>query len=96
MRRYLWYLYYVPIVLLPPLSLLAEKGHKYEYTATLMYSNVGDVRFDEIDGVTVNGVSVDYRTAEDDNILNIYVPYDAYIEVRNCVEVVHGNQRFIF
>lgn len=76
-------------------ELLTEEGHEYEYTATLMYSNVGNVRFDEIDGVTVNGVSVDYRTAEDDNILSIYVPYDAYIEVRNCVEIVHGNQWFI-
>ena len=28
--------------------LLAEEGHEYEYTVTLMYSNVGDVRFDEI------------------------------------------------
>lgn len=76
-------------------ELNAQKGHEYEYTATLMYSNIGNVRFDEIDGVTVNGVSVDYTTAEDDNILNIYVPYDAYIEVRNCVEIVHGNQWFI-
>ena len=76
-------------------ELLTEEGHEYEYTATLMYSNIGNVRFDEIDGVTVNGVSVDYTTAEDDNILNIYVPYDAYVEVRNCVEVVHGNQWFI-
>ena len=75
--------------------LLAEKGHKYEYTVTLMYSNVGDVRFDEIDGVTVNGVPVDGMTAEEDDILRINVPYDVYIEVINCVEVVHGNQWFI-
>ena len=75
--------------------LLAEKGHKYEYTVTLMYSNVGDVRFDEIDGVTVNGVPVDCMTAEEDDILRINVPYDVYIEVINCVEVVHGNQWFI-
>lgn len=76
-------------------ELLTEEGHEYEYTATLMYSNFGSVRFDEIDGVTVNGVSVDYTTAEDDNILSIYVPYDVYIKVINCVEVVHGNQWFI-
>lgn len=75
--------------------LLAEKGHKYEYTVTLMYSNVGDVRFDEIDGVTVNGVPVDCMTAEDDDVIRIKVPYDVYIEVINCVEIVHGNQWFI-
>ena len=75
--------------------LLAEEGHEYEYTVTLMYSNVGDVRFDEIDGVTVNGVPVDCMTAEDDDVIRIYVPYDVYIKVINCVEVVHGNQWFI-
>ena len=75
--------------------LLAEKGHKYEYTVTLMYSNVGDVRFDEIDGVTVNGVPVDCMTAEDDDVIRIKVPYDVYIEVINCVEMVKGNQWFI-
>ena len=76
-------------------ELLAEKGHKYEYTATLMYSNVGDVRFDEIDGVTVNGVSVDYTTAGEDDVIRIKVPYDVYIEVINCTEMVNGNQWFI-
>ena len=76
-------------------ELLAQEGHEYEYTVTLMYSNVGDVRFDEIDGVTVNGVPVDCMTAEDDDVIRIKVPYDAYIEVRNCVEIVHGNQWFI-
>ena len=75
--------------------LLAEKGHKYEYTVTLMYSNVGDVRFDEIDGVTVNGVPVDCMTAEDDDVIRIKVPYDVYIEVINCTEMVKGNQWFI-
>lgn len=76
-------------------ELLAEKGHKYEYTATLMYSNVSDVRFDEIDGVTVNGVSVDYTTAGEDDVIRITVPYDVYIEVINCTEMVNGNQWFI-
>lgn len=76
-------------------ELLAQKGHKYEYTVTLMYSNVSDVRFDEIDGVTVNGVPVDCMTAEEDDILRINVPYDVYIEVINCTEMVNGNQWFI-
>lgn len=76
-------------------ELLAQKGHKYEYTVTLMYSNVGNVRFDEIDGVTVNGVPVDCMTAEEDDILRINVPYDVYIEVINCTEMVNGNQWFI-
>ena len=76
-------------------ELNAQEGHEYEYTVTLMYSNIGDVRFDDIDGVTVNGVPVDCMTAEDDDVIRIYVPYDAYVEVRNCVEVVHGNQWFI-
>ena len=76
-------------------ELLAEKGHKYEYTATLMYSNVSDVRFDEIDGVTVNGVPVDYTTAGEDDVIRINVPYDVYIEVINCTEMVNGNQWFI-
>ena len=76
-------------------ELLAEKGHKYEYTATLMYSNVSDVRFDEIDGVTVNGVPVDYTTAGEDDVIRIKVPYDVYIEVINCTEMVNGNQWFI-
>ena len=76
-------------------ELLAQKGHKYEYTATLMYSNVSDVRFDEIDGVTVNGVPVEYTTAGEDDVIRIYVPYDVYVEVRNCVEVISGNQWFI-
>ena len=76
-------------------ELLAEKGHKYEYTATLMYSNVGDARFDEIDGVTVNGVPVDYTTAGEDDVIRINVPYDVYIEVINCTEMVNGNQWFI-
>mgnify|MGYP000911436662 FL=1 len=76
-------------------ELLAQKGHKYEYTVTLMYSNVGDVRFDEIDGVTVNGVPVDCMTAEEDDVIRIKVPYDVYIEVINCTEIVRGNQWFI-
>ena len=76
-------------------ELLAEKGHKYEYTATLMYSNVSDVRFDEIDGITVNGVPVDYTTAGEDDVIRIKVPYDVYIEVINCTEMVNGNQWFI-
>lgn len=76
-------------------ELLAQKGHEYEYTATLMYSNVSDVRFDEIDGVTVNGVPVEYTTAGEDDVIRIYVPYDVYVEVRNCVEVISGNQWFI-
>lgn len=76
-------------------ELLAQKGHEYEYTVTLMYSNVGNVRFDEIDGVTVNGVPVDCMTAEEDDILRINVPYDVYIEVINCTEMVNGNQWFI-
>lgn len=76
-------------------ELLAEKGHKYEYTATLMYSNISDVRFDEIDGVTVNGVPVDYTTAGEDDVIRINVPYDVYIEVINCTEMVNGNQWFI-
>ena len=76
-------------------ELLAQKGHEYEYTATLMYSNVSDVRFDEIDGVTVNGVPVEYTTAGEDDVLRINVPYDVYIEVINCTEMVNGNQWFI-
>ena len=76
-------------------ELNAQKGHEYEYTVTLMYSNVSDVRFDEIDGVTVNGVPVDYTTAGEDDIISIYVPYDVYIEVINCTEMVNGNQWFI-
>lgn len=76
-------------------ELLAQKGHEYEYTVTLMYSNVGNVRFDEIDGVTVNGVPVDCMTAEEDDILRINVPYDVYIEVINCTEMVNGNQWFM-
>lgn len=76
-------------------ELNAQEGHEYEYTVTLMYSNIGDVRFDEIDGVTVNGVPVDYTIAEEEDIIRIYVPYDAYVEVRNCVEIVRGNQWFI-
>lgn len=76
-------------------ELNAQEDHQYEYKVTLMYSNIGDVRFDEIDGVTVNGVPVDYTIAEEEDIIRIYVPYDAYVEVRNCVEIVHGNQWFI-
>ena len=76
-------------------ELNAQKGHEYEYTVTLMYSNISDVRFDEIDGVTVNGVPVDYTTAGEDDIISIYVPYDVYIEVINCTEMVNGNQWFI-
>lgn len=76
-------------------ELNAQKGHEYEYTVTLMYSNVSDVRFDEIDGVTVNGVPVDYTIAEEEDIIRIYVPYDVYIEVINCTEMVNGNQWFI-
>lgn len=76
-------------------ELNAQEGHEYEYTATLMYSNVDNVRFDEIDGVTVNGVSVDYSTVGESAIIRIYVPYDVYIKVINCVEIVHGNQWFI-
>lgn len=76
-------------------ELNAQKGHQYEYTVALMYSNVSDVRFDEIDGVTVNGVPVVYTTDEEDDVILIYVPYDVYIEVINCVEIVHGNQWFI-
>lgn len=76
-------------------ELNAQKGHEYEYTVALMYSNVSDVRFDEIDGVTVNGVPVNYTTAEEDNVILILVPYDVYIEVINCTEMVNGNQWFI-
>lgn len=76
-------------------ELNAQKDHEYEYTVTLMYSNISDVRFDEIDGVTVNGVPVDYTTAGEDDIISIYVPYDVYIEVINCTEMVNGNQWFI-
>lgn len=76
-------------------ELNAQKGHEYEYKVALMYSNIGDVRFDEIDGVTVNGVPVHYSTGSEEDIIRISVPYDAYVEVRNCVEVVRGNQWFI-
>lgn len=76
-------------------ELNAQKGHQYEYTVALMYSNIGDVRFDEIDGVTVNGVPVYYSTGSEEDIISISVPYDVYIEVINCVEIVHGNQWFI-
>ena len=76
-------------------ELNAQEGHEYEYKVALMYSNIGDVRFDEIDGVTVNGVPVDYTTGSEEDIIRISVPYDAYVEVRNCVEIVHGNQWFI-
>lgn len=76
-------------------ELNAQKGHEYEYTVALMYSNVSDVRFDEIDGVTVNGVPVNYTTADEDNVILILVPYDVYIEVINCTEMVNGNQWFI-
>lgn len=76
-------------------ELNAQKGHEYEYKVTLMYSNVGDVRFDEIDEVTVNGVSIKYMTHQDDDVIDLFVPYDAYVEVRNCVEIVRGNQWFI-
>lgn len=76
-------------------ELNAQKGHEYEYTVTLMYSNVSDVRFDEIDGVTVNGVSIKYMTHQDDDVIDLFVPYDVYIEVINCTEMVNGNQWFI-
>lgn len=76
-------------------ELNAQEGHEYEYKVSLMYSNIDNVRFDEIDGVTVNGVPVDYSTVGEEAIIRIFVPYDAYIEVRNCVEIVHGNQWFI-
>ena len=64
-------------------ELNAQEGHEYEYTVTLMYSNIGDVRFDEIDGVTVNGVPIKYMTHQDDDVIDLFVPYDAWFDCQH-------------